>query len=69
MDAVSGDVPANGRQRDASFQHRTGYAQQQDLHLNTGTAREALFFSVMVRQPAEVSKEEKLAYVEEVIKL
>lgn len=59
----------DGRQRDASFQRKTGYVQQQDLHLSTTTVREALNFSALLRQPAHVSKEEKLAYVDEVIKL
>jgi ATP-binding cassette subfamily G (WHITE) protein 2 (PDR) len=31
--------------------------------------REALRFSALLRQPAETSRKEKLAYVEEVIKL
>jgi ATP-binding cassette subfamily G (WHITE) protein 2 (PDR) len=69
MGVVSGDMLVNGLQRDASFQRKTGYVQQQDLHLQTSTVREALVFSALLRQPETVSKEEKLAYVEEVIKL
>jgi hypothetical protein len=37
--------------------------------LQTSTVREALEFSALLRQPASVSKEEKLAYVDEVINL
>jgi ATP-binding cassette subfamily G (WHITE) protein 2 (PDR) len=40
-----------------------------DLHLETTTVREALRFSAMMRQPNTISKEEKYAYVEEIIKL
>lgn len=69
MGVVSGDMLVNGRQRDPSFQRQTGYVQQQDLHLDTSTVREALIFSAMLRQPHDVPKEEKLAYVEEVIEL
>ncbi|EIN06105.1 pleiotropic drug resistance protein PDR [Punctularia strigosozonata HHB-11173 SS5] len=69
MGIVSGDMLVNGRQRDASFQRKTGYVQQQDLHLQTSTVREALEFSALLRQPAHVSKEEKLQYVEHVIDL
>lgn len=59
----------DGHQRDESFQRKTGYVQQQDLHLETSTVREALSFSALLRQSAKTPKEEKLAYVEEVIKL
>lgn len=66
---VSGDVLIDGHRRDISFQRQTGYAQQQDIHLETTTVREALRFSALMRQPAEISRKEKLAYVEEVIEL
>ncbi|CAG8200934.1 unnamed protein product [Penicillium olsonii] len=59
----------DGRQRDASFQRQTGYAQQQDLHLHTSTVREALVFSALLRQPHHISRKEKLDYVDEVISL
>lgn len=66
---ITGDMLVDGCQRDASFQRKTGYIQQQDLHLSTSTVREALNFSALLRQPAEVSTEDKLDYVEKVIKL
>ncbi|EMC97505.1 hypothetical protein BAUCODRAFT_454374 [Baudoinia panamericana UAMH 10762] len=69
MGVISGDMLVDGRQRDSSFQRKTGYVQQQDLHLQTTTVREALNFSALLRQPAHVSRKDKLAYVDEVIKL
>lgn len=69
MGVVSGEMLVDGRPRDRSFQRKTGYVQQQDLHLATTTVREALRFSAILRQPASVSRQEKLDYVEEVIKL
>lgn len=66
---LTGDMFVDGEPRDASFQRKTGYVQQQDLHLQTTTVREALTFSAVLRQPAHVPKEEKVAYVNEVIKL
>ncbi|WPH01081.1 Hypothetical protein R9X50_00391600 [Acrodontium crateriforme] len=69
MGVISGDMLVDGRQRDSSFQRKTGYVQQQDLHLSTTTVREALNFSALLRQPAHVSRKEKLEYVDEVIKL
>lgn len=69
MGVISGEMLVDGRQRDDSFQRKTGYVQQQDLHLQTSTVREALNFSAILRQPANVSRKEKLDYVNEVIKL
>ncbi|KAL2890097.1 ABC transporter CDR4 [Ceratocystis lukuohia] len=64
---ITGDMLVDGHPRDSSFQRKTGYVQQQDLHLETTTVREALNFSAILRQPAHVSREEKLAYVDQVI--
>ncbi|KAL4892530.1 ABC-2 type transporter-domain-containing protein [Aspergillus ambiguus] len=69
MGVITGDMLVDGRPRDDSFQRKTGYVQQQDLHLETSTVREALIFSAMLRQPSSVSRAEKLAYVEEIIKM
>lgn len=69
MGVITGEMLVDGHPRDMSFQRKTGYVQQQDLHLQTSTVREALNFSALLRQPAHVPEEEKLAYVEEVIKL
>lgn len=69
MGVVSGNMRVDGHQRDDSFQRKTGYVQQQDLHLNTSTVREALRFSALLRQPRHVSVQEKMDYVEEIIDL
>ncbi|KAH8593040.1 ABC-2 type transporter-domain-containing protein [Bisporella sp. PMI_857] len=69
MGVVTGEMLVDGKLRNASFQRKTGYVQQQDLHLETTTIREALNFSALLRQPAHIPRQEKLAYVDEVIKL
>ena len=69
MGVVTGEMLVDGAPRDVSFQRKTGYVQQQDLHLQTSTVREALRFSAVLRQPKHVSKQEKYEYVEEVLKL
>ncbi|KFA50638.1 hypothetical protein S40293_04917 [Stachybotrys chartarum IBT 40293] len=69
MGIVTGDMFVNGKPLSPSFQRKTGYVQQQDLHLETATVRESLRFSAMLRQPESVSKQEKYAFVEEVIKM
>ena len=45
------------------------YGQQQDIHLDMATVREALQFSALMRQSVERSRKEKLEYVEHVIEL
>lgn len=66
---VRGLFSVNGAPLPKSFQSNTGYCQQQDVHLGTQTVREALQFSALLRQPRETPKEEKLAYVENVISM
>ncbi|CDR37662.1 CYFA0S01e14422g1_1 [Cyberlindnera fabianii] len=69
MGVVTGSMFVNGHLRDSSFQRSTGYVQQQDLHLDTATVREAMRFSAYLRQPSNVSREEKNEYVEECIRI
>lgn len=76
----------SGKPRDSSFQRKTGYCQQADIHLpvslgrsfiaqinadssQTSTVREALTFSALLRQPARFTRQERIDYVDEVIKL
>jgi ATP-binding cassette, subfamily G (WHITE), member 2, PDR len=66
---ASGEALVDGHQRGVSFQRKTGYAQQQDIHLETMTVREALRFQALMCQSSSSSRKEKLAYVEEVIHL
>ncbi|OTB05983.1 hypothetical protein M426DRAFT_55928 [Hypoxylon sp. CI-4A] len=67
MGVITGDMLVNGKPLPRSFQRNTGYVQQQDLHLETATVRESLRFSALLRQPKNVRKAEKYAFVEEVI--
>ena len=66
---VTGQMLVDGRQRDSGFQRKTGYVQQQDLHLSTSTVREAVTFSALLRQPRTTPRKEKIDYVDEVIRL
>ncbi|KAL1880537.1 hypothetical protein VTK73DRAFT_5550 [Phialemonium thermophilum] len=69
MGVVTGEMLVNGKMRDESFQRKTGYVQQQDIHLPTSTVREALRFSALLRQPPQYSRQEKIDYVDTVIRL
>jgi ABC-type multidrug transport system ATPase subunit/ABC-type multidrug transport system permease subunit len=66
---ISGDLLVDGVVPGKAFQRGTSYAEQLDVHEDAATVREALRFSANLRQPYHVSKEEKYAYVEEVISL
>jgi ABC-type multidrug transport system ATPase subunit len=66
---ITGDVLIDAKPRGIEFQRGTAYCEQIDVHEDTQTVREALRFSAYLRQPYHVSKEEKDAYVEQVISL
>lgn len=66
---IRGSILIDGRPQGISFQRTTGYCEQMDVHEATATVKEALMFSAVLRQPAHVPYEEKLAYVEHIIDL
>ncbi len=66
---VSGEMLVDGRGVGTEFQRVTGYVEQQDLHDQTATIREAIEFSAILRQERHIPREEKLAYVNEIIDL
>jgi ABC-type lipoprotein export system ATPase subunit len=66
---ITGDMFVNGKGLDGSFQRKTGYVQQQDLHLDTATVRESLRFSALLRQPAGIPIPKKYDFVEDVIRM
>lgn len=64
---VNGEIYVDGKPLDRGFQKGTGLVLQGDVHLATQTVREALEFSAILRQPSNVSREEKLKTVEHVL--
>ena len=66
---IKGDRLIAGKSIGVEFQRGCGYAEQQDIHEPTATVREALRFSAYLRQPPSVPKEDKDAYVEDIIEL
>ena len=66
---IHGDILVNGHPTGPDFARSTAYAEQMDVHEGTATVREAMRFSAYLRQPFDVPKEEKNAYVEETIDL
>lgn len=66
---IHGDILVDGIKPGKEFQRSTSYAEQLDTHDPSQTVREALRFSADLRQPITTPREEKYAYVEEVIAL
>lgn len=66
---VEGDIFLNNEAIMKDFERITGYCEQMDIHQPAVTVREALRFSAYLRQPEDVSLEEKNEYVEQIIQL
>ncbi|CAO3627721.1 unnamed protein product [Mucor fragilis] len=66
---IEGNIYMNGEHLADDFERLTGYCEQMDVHNPNATVREALQFSAYLRQPAEVPKQEKDAYVEQILDL
>lgn len=64
---ISGETVVDAKYQGKGFARKVGYAQQQDLHLQTSTVREALVFSARLRQPKSIPDKEKLEWAEHLI--
>lgn len=69
MGVISGEMKVDGRPLGKEFQRGTGFCEQMDLHDGTATIREALEFSALLRQDAEIPRSEKIAYVDKIVDL
>jgi ATP-binding cassette subfamily G (WHITE) protein 2 (SNQ2) len=66
---IHGSIQVDGRPLSLSFQRNAGYCEQLDVHEPFATVREALEFSAILRQPRNISREDKLRYVDTIIDL
>jgi ABC-type multidrug transport system ATPase subunit len=67
---VTGKTLLNGSVADnAAFIRLSGFAEQQDIHVDYQTVREAISFSAHMRLPRNVSVSQRSAFVDEVIRL
>eukprot|EP00644_Phytophthora_capsici_P012747 jgi/Phyca11/21930/fgenesh1_pg.PHYCAscaffold_232_\ len=67
---IKGEILLNGYPAtDLAIRRCTGYCEQQDVHSEGATIREALTFSAFLRQDSSVSERAKLASVEECLDL
>ncbi|KAJ0971431.1 hypothetical protein J5N97_019390 [Dioscorea zingiberensis] len=67
---IEGDVRVSGYPKNQStFARISGYCEQNDVHSPQVTVKESLIFSAFLRLPQELSKEEKMKFVSEVMEL
>ncbi|KAI1737798.1 ATP-binding cassette transporter [Xylaria scruposa] len=66
---ISGGLYLDSHPLPRSMNRRSGFVQQQDVHLSTSTVREALRLTARLRQPQSVPISEKYDYVETVISM
>ncbi|KAF2323470.1 hypothetical protein GH714_035632 [Hevea brasiliensis] len=67
---IEGDIRISGfPKKQETFARISGYCEQTDIHSPQVTVKESLIYSAFLRLPREVSKEEKMSFVDEVMEL
>ncbi|XP_071901429.1 ABC transporter G family member 29-like [Coffea arabica] len=67
---IEGDIRISGfPKKQETFARVAGYCEQTDIHSPQVTVRESLIYSAFLRLPEEVSKEQKMIFVNEVMDL
>ncbi|OWM77713.1 ABC transporter G family member 29-like [Punica granatum] len=67
---IDGDIRISGfPKKQETFARISGYCEQNDIHSPQVTVKESLIFSAYLRLPKEVSKEDKMIFVDEVMEL
>lgn len=67
---IEGDIKISGfPKKQETFARISGYCEQNDIHSPQVTIRESLIYSAFLRLPKEVSKEQKMVFVDEVMDL
>lgn len=67
---IEGDIMISGYPKNqATFARISGYCEQNDIHSPQVTVRESLIYSAFLRLPKEVTDQEKMKFVDEVMEL
>ncbi|KAI7727852.1 hypothetical protein M8C21_031340, partial [Ambrosia artemisiifolia] len=67
---IEGDIRISGFPKNQeTFARISGYCEQTDIHTPQITIRESLIYSAFLRLPKEVSNEEKMTFVDQVMEL
>ena len=65
----TGNILVDGQKPGIEFQRNTGFVEQNYIHEETASVREALEFSALLRQNRATPRHEKLEYVDQIIDL
>ena len=66
---LDGQMMLGGKTLGPEVQKKIGFCEQMDIHDESSTIKEAFEFSALLRQPAHISKEEKIAYAKTVLEM
>ncbi|XP_010528954.1 PREDICTED: ABC transporter G family member 29-like [Tarenaya hassleriana] len=67
---IEGDIRISGfPKKQETFARISGYCEQTDIHSPQVTVRESLIYSAFLRIPKDVSRDEKMMFVDEVMEL
>ncbi|KAM1965448.1 hypothetical protein ACFX15_045785 [Malus domestica] len=67
---IEGDIRISGYpKKQETFARISGYCEQNDIHSPQVTVKDSLIYSAFLRLPKEVTKEEKMTFVDEVMEL
>ncbi|CDY20193.1 BnaA01g28090D [Brassica napus] len=67
---IEGDIRISGfPKRQETFARISGYCEQNDIHSPQVTVRESLIYSAFLRLPKEITKDEKMRFVDQVMEL
>ncbi|KAK4761107.1 hypothetical protein SAY87_006000 [Trapa incisa] len=67
---IEGDIRITGfPKKQETFARISGYCEQNDIHSPQVTVKESLIYSAFLRLPNDVSKQDKMIFVEEVMEL
>ncbi|KAL7114121.1 hypothetical protein ACP275_04G100100 [Erythranthe tilingii] len=67
---IEGEIKISGFPKNQeTFARISGYCEQSDIHSPQVTVRESLIYSAFLRLPKEVTKEQKMVFVDEVMEL
>ncbi|KAK8562189.1 hypothetical protein V6N12_049236 [Hibiscus sabdariffa] len=67
---IEGDIRISGfPKKQETFARVSGYCEQTDIHSSQITVRESLIYSAFLRLPKEISEQEKMTFVDQVMEL
>jgi ABC-type multidrug transport system ATPase subunit len=66
---LGGEMRLGGQGLGRDFQKKIGFVEQMDIHDESSTIKEAFEFSALLRQPAHIPRDEKIAYAHRMLEM